>query len=89
MVFNGKQESKISFRKWLNALEEKETQQKKFIKWLEDEIERLPSLTTFFYRNEKGNLIGHTKIVQGAYKEVLRKYEEIMNGDDNNDKSDF
>ena len=51
---------------------------KEFIKYLEDEIERLPGLTTWFYRNAKGKLIGHTEIVQGAYKEVLQKYKEII-----------
>lgn len=56
-------------------------QQKEFIKYLEDEIERLPGLTTFFYRNAKGKPIGHTEIVQGAYKEILQKYKEII-GDD-------
>ena len=53
-------------------------QQQKFIKYLEDEIERLPGLTTWFYRNAKGKLIGHTEIVQGAYKEILQKYKEII-----------
>ncbi len=57
-----------------------ETHQKEFIKWLEDEIERLPDLTTWFYRNAKGKLIGHTEIVKGAYKEILQKYKEIVNG---------
>ena len=56
-------------------------QQKEFIKYLEDEIERLPKSTTWFYRNDKGKLIGHTEIVQGAYKEILQKYKRII-GDD-------
>lgn len=59
-------------------------QKKEFIKYLEDEIERLPGLTTWFYRNAKGKLIGHTEIVQGAYKEILQKYKEIVNGTEQN-----
>lgn len=61
-----------------------EIQQKEFIKYLEDEIERLPGLTTLFYRNAKNKLIGHTEIVQGAYKEILQKYKEIVNGTEQN-----
>lgn len=76
----------IADHKYASECEDKvvtlEAHQKKFIKWLEDKIERLPGLTTVFYRNAKGNLIGHTKIVQGAYKDVLQKYKEIINGDD-------
>lgn len=34
-IFNGKEESKISYRKCLNILDKKETQQKEFMKWLE------------------------------------------------------
>ena len=55
-----------------------ENQQKEFIKYLEDEIERLPGLTTWFYRNAKGKLIGHTEIVQGTDKEILQKYRSII-----------
>ena len=42
-IFNGKEESKISYRKCLNILDKKEAQQKEFIKYLEDEIK--------FYKN--------------------------------------
>lgn len=35
-IFNGKEESKISYRKCLNILDKKETQQKEFINFLED-----------------------------------------------------
>lgn len=38
-IFNGKEESKISYRKCLNMLEKHKNQQKEFIKYLEDEIE--------------------------------------------------
>ena len=40
-IFNGKKESEISYRKCLNILDKKETQQKEFIKYLEDEIKRI------------------------------------------------
>lgn len=38
-IFNGKEESKISYRKCLNILDKKETQQKEFIKYLEDMLD--------------------------------------------------
>ena len=38
-IFNGKKESKISYRKCLNALDKKETQQKEFIKYLENMLD--------------------------------------------------
>lgn len=63
------------------SINNKLIQQKEFIKYLGGEIERLPGLTTWFYKNAKGKLIGHTEIVQGAYKEILQKYKEIL-GDD-------
>lgn len=59
-------------------LEEQGNKQKKFIKYLENEIERSPCLTAWLYRNAKGELIGHTEIVQSAYKEILQKYKETI-----------
>ena len=68
-IFNGKEESKISFRKCLNILDKKETQQKEFIKWLEDYL----------------NLFDVKDIYEeGSYdtiEEILQKYKEII-GDD-------
>ena len=40
-IFNGKKESKISYRKCLNILDKKENQQKDFIKYLEDEFTKI------------------------------------------------
>ena len=88
MFFNGKQESKISFRKWLNALEEKETQQKEFKKYLEDKIKKekedLEQVCKIYKISKENN---------GAYdfaysyisniKEILQKYKLII-GDDKN-----
>lgn len=63
-IFNGKEDSKISFRKCLNMLEEYKNQQKKFIKYLEDE-KWLYEINTQGYSM---NLIG----------KVLSKYKEII-----------
>ena len=38
-IFNGKKESKISYRKCLNILDEKENQQKEFIEYLKDMLD--------------------------------------------------
>lgn len=59
-------------------------QQKEFINYLEDEIHTIE--TTFSQINGNYGLMNEKL---EALKEVLQKYEEIMNGDDNNDKSDF
>lgn len=62
-IFNGKEESKISYRKCLNILDKKETQQKEFIKYLEDESKEI-------YRD--GGLR------QNIFRQILQKYREIM-----------
>ncbi len=72
-IFKGKEESKISYRKCLNILDKKETQQKEFIKYLEDEIES--------YGLTSGLIFNHNKEMK-IYKEILSKYKEIMSGDD-------
>ena len=52
-IFNGKEESKISYRKCLNMLDKKETQQKEFIKYLEDKIYSIePKGTSINYNCE-------------------------------------
>ena len=38
-IFNGKEESKISYRKCLNTLDKKENQQKEFIEYLENMLD--------------------------------------------------
>lgn len=65
-IFNGKEESKISYRKCLNILDKKETQQKDFIKWLED------YLNLFDYRDIQ------EQAVYDMLEEILQKYIEII-----------
>ena len=65
-IFNGKEESKISYRKCLNILDKKETQQKEFISYLE---------------NESKKVCRDMDFRQNIYKEILSKYKEII-GDD-------
>lgn len=76
-IFNGKEESKISYRKCLNILDKKEAQQKEFIKYLEDEINKLVKEYGNYvyddYSEEKGKY--------DSYQEILQKYKEII-GDD-------
>ena len=67
-IFNGKEGSKISYRKCLNMLDKKETQQKEFIEWLE--------AMSKMYENEYKDID-----IAGHYNCVLAKYKEII-GDD-------
>ena len=79
-IFNGKEESKISFRKCLNILDKKETQQKEFIKYLEDEIKRInPKELDIGELNLRLDDIKFTQYL--IYKESLKKYKSII-GDD-------
>lgn len=66
-IFNGKEESKISYRKCLNILDKKETQQKEFIKYLEDEKDRLAGTC---------DIICDSKF--GEADDNLQKYKEII-----------
>lgn len=68
-IFKGKEESKISYRKCLNILDKKETQQKAFIKYLEDEIEDCELTSDLIFNHNKEMKI---------YKEILQKYKEII-----------
>ena len=68
-IFKGKEESNISYRKCLNALDKKETQQKEFIKYLEDESKEI-------YRD--GGLR------QNIFRQILQKYKEIIGVSDEN-----
>lgn len=72
-IFKGKEENKISYRKCLNILDKKETQQKEFIKWLEDEIHTIE--TTYSQINGNYGLMNEKL---EALKEVLEKYKKII-----------
>lgn len=88
-IFNGKEESKISYRKCLNILDKKETQQKVFIKYLEDEIKQnTPSLRWKHYNEDGFNDydVENPSCIEvrpndKIFKEILKKYKEII-GDD-------
>lgn len=66
-IFNSKEESKISYRKCLNILDKKETQQKEFIEWLKT-MNRM-------YQNEYKDID-----TAEHYNCVLKKYKEIIGG---------
>ena len=61
------------YNNYLNLLD----QQKEFIEWLESEIERIPTLTTFFY-NREGHYISETEVMLKEAKKVYKKYKEII-----------
>lgn len=72
-IFNGKEERKISYRKCLNMLDKKETQQKEFIKWLEVYLEKNGyDYSRQSFNKTKLNVVGATLRV------VLQKYKEII-----------
>ena len=70
-IFNGKEESKISFRKCLNILDKKETQQKEFIEYMNKTIEEL-ECDDVDDEEMKGYLIQRID----TFKEILKKYNE-------------
>lgn len=61
-------------------MEEYESQQKEFVKWLEEKIKNyeLP------LNDENKKALGYTLPMKGIYKEILSKYKEIVGG--NNDQ---
>ena len=75
-IFNGKEESKISFRKCLNILDKKETQQKYFIEYMNKTIEEL-ECDDVGDEEMKGYLIQRID----TFKEILSKFKKII-GDD-------
>lgn len=89
-IFNGKEESKISFRKCLNILDKKETQQKEFIKWLEDKIYSIePKGTGINYNCEYDSEEDYVMAMQeqsrlNTLKEILQKYKSIIGVSDEN-----
>lgn len=72
-IFNGKEESKISYRKCLNVLDKKEIQQKEFIKYLEDEIQSCEAVSDLLFNSNKEMKV---------YEEILKKYKSIIGGKD-------
>lgn len=64
-------------KKYDSLVQKVEKQQKEFIEWLESEIERIPTLTTFFY-NREGHYISETEVMLKEAKKVYKKYKEII-----------
>ena len=60
-IFNGKKESKISYRKCLNILDKKETQQKEFIKFLEDNYKETQDIWYIKILQKYKSIIGDDK----------------------------
>ena len=77
-IFNGKEESKISYRKCLNILNKKEAQQKEFIDYMNKTIEEL-ECDDVDDEEMKGYLIQRID----TFKEILQKYKEIIGSDIN------
>ena len=74
-IFNGKKESEISYRKCLNILDKKETQQKEFINYLEDLIKQNETVVEV---SKYGLPKNCSKLLIDFYKEILSKYKEII-----------
>ena len=72
-IFNGKEESKISYRKCLNILDKKEAQQKEFIDYMNKTIEEL-ECDDVDDEEMKGYLIQRID----TFKEILQKYKSII-----------
>lgn len=70
-IFNGKKESKISYRKCLNMLEKHKNQQKEFIEYMTKTIEEL-ECDNVDDEEMKGYLIQRI----GTFKEILSKFKE-------------
>lgn len=91
-IFNGKEGSKISYRKCLNILDKKETQQKEFIKYLENGI----NICDGFLDTVKSDLqemsygvisagktyittrIKENETAHKVYEEILQEYKKII-----------
>ena len=82
-IFNGKEESKISYRKCLNILDKKEAQQKEFIEYLEDLIKQNETVVEV---SKYGLPKNCSKLLIDFYKEILQKYKEIIGDVKNENK---
>ena len=77
-IFNGKKESEISFRKCLNMLEKLKNQQKEFINFLTEAINKLKLKQK---TSNSAILKANIDLQVEVYSIVLSKYKEII-GDD-------
>lgn len=77
-IFNGKKESEISFRKCLNMLEKLKNQQKEFMNFLTEAINKLKLKQK---TSNSAILKANIDLQVEVYSIVLSKYKEII-GDD-------
>lgn len=78
-IFNGKKESEISYRKCLNMLEKHKNQQKEFIKYLENEINKInEQIKNYDIWHEVGTDINFLILKKQFNIEILSKYKEII-----------
>lgn len=78
-IFDGKKESKISYRKLLNLVKKNKTQQKEFIEYMNKVIKELELLETGpRINNVDEELNGYLIQRVNTFKEILSKYKEII-----------
>lgn len=81
-IFDGKKESKISYRKLLNLVKKNKTQQKEFIEYMNKVIKELELLETGpRINNVDEELNGYLIQRANTFKEILSKYKEIIGSD--------
>ena len=81
-IFDGKKESKISYRKLLNLVKKNKIQQKEFIEYMNKVIKELELLETGpGINNVDEELNGYLIQRVNTFKEILSKYKEIIGGD--------
>lgn len=78
-IFDGKKESKISYRKLLNLVKKNKTQQKEFIEWLENLINNANKVLDNPKEDEenKSYLLSRKFVLE----HLLSKYKEIIGVD--------
>lgn len=78
-IFDGKKESKISYRKLLNLVKKNKTQQKEFIEWLENLINNANKVLDNPKEDEenKSYLLSRKFVLE----HVLSQYKEIIGVD--------
>lgn len=78
-IFDGKKESKISYRKLLNLVKKNKTQQKEFIEWLDNLINNANKVLV----DPKGDEENKSYVLSRKFvlEHVLSKYKEIIGSD--------
>ena len=82
-IFDGKKESKISYRKLLNLVKKNKIQQKEFIEYMNKVIKELELLETGpRINNIDEELNGYLIQRANTFKEILSKYKSIIGASD-------